>query len=162
MLKTPVGPPNPVDVKDLQILRLMGVQPFADWPRDQDHLKPSFFAKQLGMSVEAAKARVRKMENDGIIAGYEIYPNFSHLDLMCVGFMFHLPRPATAQTLVDLQSVDGIGIIERYLGPAIGIDLFEKTPSALDRRAQLVSRLVGATGHSRYASYPSAPVARRP
>src|SRR5688572_23467784 len=151
-----------LDVKDLQILRLMGVQPFADWPRDQDHLRPSYFAKQLGMSVEAAKTRVRRLEKDGIIAGYEIYPNTSHLGYMCVGYLFHLPRPATAQTMQDLQAVDGLGIIERYLGPAIGIDLFEKSPAALERRVQLVARLLGATHHARYASYPSAPVARRP
>lgn len=151
-----------MDVKDLQILRLMGVQPFADWPRDQDHLKPSYFAKQLGMSVEAAKARVRRMEKDGIIAGYEVYPNFSLLGYTCVGFLFHLPRPATAQTMADLQAVDGVGIVERYLGPAIRVDLFERSPSAMDRRVQLVSRILGATDHSRYAAYPSSPVARKP
>jgi DNA-binding Lrp family transcriptional regulator len=151
-----------LDVKDLQILRLMGVQPFADWPREQDHLKPSYFAKHLGLSVEAAKARVRRMEKDGIIAGYEVYPNFSLLGYTCVGFLFHLPRPATAQTMADLQAVDGVGIVERYLGPAIRVDLFERSPSAMDRRVQLVSRILGATDHSRYAAYPSSPVARKP
>lgn len=161
-LKMGHGLGRALDAKDLQILRLMGVQPFADWPRDQDHLKPSYFAKQLGMSPEAAKARVRRMEKDGIIAGYEIYPNFSLLGYTCVGFLFHLPRPATAQTMADLQAVDGVGIVERYLGPAIRVDLFERSPSALDRRVQLVSRLLGATGHSRYAAYPSGPVARQP
>lgn len=151
-----------MDDKDLKILRLMGVQPFADWPRDIDHLKPSYFAKQLGMSVEAAKARVRRLEKDGIIAGYEIYPNYSLLGYMCVGFLFHLPRPATAQTMADLQAVDGVGIVERYLGPAIRVDLVERSPSAMDRRVRLVSRILGATDHSRYAPYPSSPVARQP
>lgn len=151
-----------MDAKDLKILRLMGVQPFADWPRDPDHLRPSYFAKQLGMSVETAKTRVRRLEKDGIIAGYEIYPNTSHLGYMCVGYLFRLQRPATTQTMVDLQAVDGLGTIERYLGPAIGVDLFEKTQAALDRRVQLVARLLGATSHARYANYPSAPVARPP
>src|SRR5688572_31504992 len=91
-----------LDVKDLQILRLMGVQPFADWPRDQDHLKPSYFAKRLGMSPEAAKARVRRMEKDGVILGYELYPNYALLGYTCVGFLFDLERPATAQTMADL------------------------------------------------------------
>lgn len=151
-----------MDSKDLRILRLMGVQPFADWPRDPDHLRPSYFAKALGMTTEASKARVRRLEGDGIIAGYEIYPNFSLLGYMCVGFLFHLPRPATAQTMADLEAVDGVGVVERYLGPAIRVDLFEKSPAALDRRVHLVSRLLGATGHSRYAAYPSGPVARQP
>lgn len=151
-----------MDAKDLKILRLMGVQPFADWPRDQDHLRPSYFAKQLGMSVEAAKARVRRLEKEGIVSGYEVYPNSSHLGYMCVGYLFHLQRPATAQTMLDLQAIDGIGTIERYLGSAIGLDLFEKSPAALERRVQLVSRILGATHNARYASYPSAPVARRP
>jgi DNA-binding Lrp family transcriptional regulator len=151
-----------LDAKDLKILRLMGVQPFADWPRDPDHLRPSYLAKQLGMSVEAAKTRVRRLEKDGVISGYEIYPNTSHLGYLCVGYLFHLQRPATAQAMLDLQAVDNLGIIERYLGPAIGVDLFDKSPAALERRVQLVSRLLGATHHARYASYPSAPVARRP
>lgn len=151
-----------LDAKDLRILRLMGVQPFADWPRDRDHLKPSYAATQLGLSGEAAKTRIRRMEKEGIIAGYEIYPNFSLLGYVCVGFLFHLPRPATAQTMSDLRAVDGVGVVERYLGAAIRVDLFEKTPDALERRVQLVSRVLGATGHSRYAAYPSNPVARQP
>jgi len=161
-LKTTPALSGPLDAKDLRILRLMGVQPFADWPRDQDHLKPSYLAKQLGMSVVAAKARVRRLEKDGIIAGYEIYPNFSLLAYMCTGFLFHLPGPATSQTMSDLQAVDGVGVVERYLGPAIRVDLFEKSQPALDRRVQLVSRILGATRHSRYAAYPSSPVARQP
>ncbi len=152
----------PLDAKDLRILRLMGVQPFADWPRDRDHLKASYAATQLGLSAEAAKARVRRLEKEGVIAGYEIYPNFSLLGYVCVGFLFHLPRPATAQTMSDLRAVDGVGVVERYLGPAIRVDLFEKSPAALERRVQLVSRVLGATGHSRYAAYPSNPVARQP
>jgi DNA-binding Lrp family transcriptional regulator len=151
-----------LDAKDLKILRLMGVQPFADWPRGIDHLRPSFLAKQLGMSVEAAKSRVRRLEKDGIIIGYEIYPNTSHFGYSCVGYLFHLQRPATSQTMLDLQAVDGLGTIERYLGPAIGIDLFERSPAAFERRVQLVSRILGATHHARYASYPSAPVTHRP
>lgn len=152
----------PLDAKDLHILRLMGVQPFADWPRDQDHLRPSFLARQLGMSVEAAKARIRRLEADGVVSRYEIYPNYSHLGYMCSGFLFHLARPATAQVMSDLKSVDGVGIIERYLGSAIGVDIFERSAAALDRRVQLVARIVGATSHARYASYPSAPVSRKP
>jgi DNA-binding Lrp family transcriptional regulator len=151
-----------LDAKDLKILRLMGVQPFADWPRDPDHLRPSYLAKNLGMSVETAKTRVRRLEKDGVILGYYLYPNFGLLGYTCVGFLFDLERPATAQTMQDLQSVDGVGIIERYLGPAIGIDLFETSDAALERRVQLVSRLVRATGHARYANYPSAPVTRKP
>lgn len=151
-----------MDAKDLHILRLMGVQPFSDWPRDADHLKPSHFARRLGMSVEAAKARVRRMEKDGVILGYELYPNFSHLGLLCVGYLFRLERPASARTMEDLAAVDGLGIVERYLGPAVGVDVFERSGPAMDRRVELVSRLVGATSHSRYASYPSAPVARAP
>ncbi len=152
----------PLDAKDLRILRLMGVQPFADWPRDGDHLKASYAAAALGLSGEAAKARIRRMEKDGVIAGYEIYPNFSLLGYVCVGFLFHLPRPATAQSMSDLRAVDGVGVVERYLGPAIRVDLFEKSPDALERRVQLVTRVLGATGHSRYAAYPSNPVARQP
>ena len=151
-----------MDAKDLHILRLMGVQPFADWPRDIDHLRPSHFAKKLGMSVEAAKARVRRMEKEGIILGYELYPNFSHLGYMCVGYLFRLGKPATSRTMEDLAAVDGLGIIERYLGSAMGIDVFEKSTAAMDRRVELVSRLLGASAHSRYASYPSAPVGRSP
>lgn len=149
-----------MDAKDLRILRLMGVQPFADWPRDRDHLKASYAATALGLSGEAAKARIRRLEKEGVIAGYEIYPNFSLLGYVCVGFLFHLPRPATAQNVSDLRAVDGVGVVERYLGPAIRVDLFERSPDALERRVQLVSRVLGATGHSRYAAYPSNPVAR--
>jgi DNA-binding Lrp family transcriptional regulator len=151
-----------LDAKDLRILRLMGVQPFADWPRDQDHLRPSFLAKHLGMSVEAAKARVRRMEKDGVIAGYELYPNYSLLGYTCVGYLFNLERPATAKTMGDLLAVDNVGMVERYMAPAIGIDLFDKTPAALDRRVQLLSTLLGAKSHARYASYPAGPVGRQP
>lgn len=142
-----------MDANDLKILRLMGVQPFADWPRDIDHLKPSYLGKQLGMSVVSAKARVRRLEAEGIISGYEVYPNFSLLSYMCAGFLFHLPGPASSQTMRDLQAVDGVGVVERYLGPAIRVDLFEKSQPALDRRVQLVSRILVKDLKARYEEY---------
>jgi DNA-binding Lrp family transcriptional regulator len=153
--------PFPLDAKDLGILRLMGVQPFVDWPRPLDHLKASFFAKRLGISLDTAKARVRRMEESGLIAGYEIYPNFALLGYTAVGFLFRLQQPTAPKTMRDLQSVDGIGNVERFIGSAMCMDIYDRSPAGLDRRVQLVQRLLGATENIRYANYPTIPVPRK-
>jgi DNA-binding Lrp family transcriptional regulator len=151
-----------VDAKDLQILRLIGVQPFADWPRDPDHLKPSYLARRLGLGLEAAKARVRRMEREGVIAGYEIYPNYALLGLLAAGYLFRLPGPATARTMEDLQAIDGVGSVERFLGSAVCLDLYDRSPAGLERRVQLVSRVLGASECVRFAAFPWHRVVRAP
>lgn len=137
----------------------MGVQPFLDWPRDIDHLKPTFFARELKLSPETAKNRVRRMEKDGLIQAFEIYPNLALLGLQRSSYMFQVSDvSAKNRGLRDLDAIEGVGSVENFLGPQVGLEIFHRTPAERERRVQLVCRFLGGATALAYVPQASLPV----
>ena len=65
----------------MAILREMGIQPYGALPRSPEMLKAPAVAKRLGANPERVADRIARMAEVGILLGYEVYPNYRHLNL---------------------------------------------------------------------------------
>ena len=129
----------------MDILRHMGLQPFLAWPHPPDNLRPSHIARALGVTPETVKERVSRMEADGVISGYEIYPNLRHLGVHATTYHFRVGegRPKE-QGLADVKNVEGVVGVFDYIGPTVCVDLAYRHPKELERKVGLVARLLDA------------------
>lgn len=136
----------------------MGVQPFGDWPRDIDHLKPAYFARVLKLAPGTAKARVRRLEKDGVITGYEIYPSWTQLGMYRAAYLFHCPDlKLKAEALPALHRVEGAIGLEEFLGPGIGLEFCYRNEDELRRRVKRTSALLGDATPMAYVPFPALP-----
>jgi DNA-binding Lrp family transcriptional regulator len=148
-----------VDPTDLKIVRLMGIQPFGDWPRDIDHLKPTHHARVLKLAPGTAKARVRRLEKEGVIAGYEIYPNWTQLGLFRASYLFRCPDARVKEkALPALDQLEGVIGVENFLGAEVGMEFCHRGPNELERRVKLTSKLLGDASAVGYVPFPSLPI----
>jgi DNA-binding Lrp family transcriptional regulator len=134
-----------VDGLDVDILRHMGLLPFLAWPHPPENLRPGRVARQLGVSPDTVKDRIARLEAEGVIAGYEIHPNFRHLGVTATTFHFRVADPRhKARGVEDLRNVDGVVGVFDYLGPTVCVDLAFRHPRELERKVELVARLLMA------------------
>ncbi len=122
----------------------MGIQPFVSGARGPDALKPSRIARDLDVSVKTAKARVLRLEEEGVLAGYQIYPNLRHLGVQWRSFFYRVPAERKEGLNPALRAVEGLVHIFDFFGPDLCVDLYFRDQPELERRLRLVSELVGA------------------
>jgi len=150
-----------MDALDVRIVRQLGIQPFAMWPHHPDELKPSALAKRLDVSVDAVKDRLRRMEREGVLHGYEIYPNFRHADFEVSSYHFRLTDEGKrARAAQDAEKVDGVLGITGFLGTDVCVDICYQSPQELQRRMSLLSRLMADAPPNTFFDYPLPPVHR--
>ncbi|HVM45801.1 MAG TPA: Lrp/AsnC family transcriptional regulator [Candidatus Thermoplasmatota archaeon] len=134
-----------MDGLDLDILRAMGLQPFQGGARPPDRLRPSRIARELGVSADTVTARIERMQDEGVIRGFEVYPNFGHLGVTATTYHFLVgDRRAKARRLEDVRNVEGVVGIFDFVGSAVCVDLAYRHPRELERKVELVARLLGA------------------
>ncbi len=122
----------------------MGIQPFVYGARGPDALKPSRIADGLDVSVKTAKARLQRLEDEGVVAGYQIYPNLRHLGVHWRSYFFRVPSEKKEGLNPALVAVEGLVHIYDFFGPDLCIDLCYRDQPELERRLRLVSELLGA------------------
>lgn len=133
-----------VDDVDVGTLRSLGLQGFQTWPHGPNDLKPSVIAKRLGMSVDAVRDRIARMEKSGIIAGYELTPNLRLFGHEVTSFHFRLAEGTRrGRTLKEAEAVDGVCSVTGFLSHDVCIDIAHRTPEELERRVQVLGRLLG-------------------
>lgn len=133
-----------MDAIDIRIVRELGFQPFASWPHPPDQMRPAALAKLLGLGVDAVKERLRRLHREGIIRGYEIYPNFRHFASAVTSYRFRLANEAQrARAVQDAERVDGVCGVIGFMGSDLCVDVCHSTPQELDRRLSLLSSLMG-------------------
>lgn len=130
-----------MDVTDLRIIRAMGLRPFETWPRDPERFRPGYLGEACGVSPETVKTRLQRMQAEGILTGYEIYPNVRHFGLKQTSFHLHLPQERKARAQEDLKPLDGLVGLYDFLGPDLCVDLCYRDDADLKRKLQLISRL---------------------
>lgn len=67
-----------MDALDVRILRTMGTVPSVPRPKDPDAFKTSHVAESVGTTARTVRTRLRAMEEEGVILGYQILPNLAH------------------------------------------------------------------------------------
>lgn len=133
-----------MDALDIQLLRTMGLQPFVYGARGPDALKPSRIAHELDVSVKTAKTRLQRLEEEGVIAGYQIYPNLRHLGVQWRSYFYRVPPEKKEGLNPALQAVEGLVHIFDFFGPDLCVDLYFRDQPELERRLRLVTELLGA------------------
>jgi len=140
-----------VDATDIRIIRTMGLQPYGRQPRPAECLRPRFIAGRLGLSVEAVRDRVARMEAVGVIEGYEICPNLRLLGFESSCFYLRMDDHADVdQVAAKIRSVEGIVGIYTFTEPDMCINLAYRTPPDLQRKLKL---LIGLAGDARLSKY---------
>jgi DNA-binding Lrp family transcriptional regulator len=136
-----------MDALDIRILRAMGIRPYERRPKHPDAMKPSHLAKAVDTTVVTVKERVARMEEAGILAGYQIYPNFRHLGVTAGGYFFQLPDRDTRRSVVDqMAKLEGLLELHDFLGGGVCADFVFAGPEDLASKLAFLSRCTGDYG----------------
>lgn len=136
-----------MDVLDIRILRTMAIRPFGADAKDPRMLQPSHLARALGVTVDTVKARLRRMQEAGLLVGFQIFPNLRHLERTGSAWLFQVHEDRDKEQVVQtLREVEGLLGVHDYLGRAICLDVAYRDTEDLRR---LLDRCVGATGDIR-------------
>src|SRR5688572_12512390 len=112
----------------------MGLQPFLTWPHPPERLKATKIAKDLGLSPETVKERIARLEKDGTIQGYEVYPNFRHLGLLSTTYHFRVPDTTQkTRALEQVGRAEGVVGVYNFVGPDVCVDLAHRGGRDLTR-----------------------------
>jgi len=132
-----------MDALDVGILRIMGIRPFARWPRPQGTLKPAAVARELEQREQTVRDRLDRMESAGVIRGYHLWPNLRHIDMAIRSVHWELDHAPNDETLERLKVVEGVVGALRFYGPHVCFDLGHVGDAQHERRAEVVGHLLG-------------------
>lgn len=105
-----------MDAIDVGIIRSMDVRPYGDRPKDPDALKPSRIARALGTTHVTVRERVARMEDAGVIAGYQLYPNLRHLGRAASAYLVRVPdEDRKARALEAVEGMEGLLEVHNFL-----------------------------------------------
>jgi len=97
-----------IDETDLQILEIL---------QDKARIPNAEIARQIGMAPSAVLERIRKLENQGIISGYEVRLNPEHFGQKLSAFVFIEATQVGTDTLFEqLANITGVQEIHQVAG----------------------------------------------
>lgn len=143
-----------MDETDVRILRALGFTPFQNGVRGPDAIRPSHVAARLGLNADLVKDRIRKLEDQGVIQGYEAFPNLRQLGLAQTTVHYNVDGRAKARAVDKLPAMEGISGVFEFVGPGICVDVYYRNPGELERRLRLVSSLGDLPAPARLFDYP--------
>lgn len=133
-----------VDALDVRIIRAMGIRPYDRRAQLPDALKPSTLAKAVDSTVVTVKERIARMEELGVIAGYQIFPNLRHLDLAGRGYFFRIPADdAKGDVVGRMAGLDGLLELHDFLGGGVCADFAFQGPQDLAAKLAYLSERSG-------------------
>lgn len=151
-----------MDGVDVRILRVMGVRPYDRRPKDPELLRAPRIARELGTTVNTVKDRVGRMETAGVIAGYQIVPNFHHLRLQAGAHKFKIVDEKRKDEAVRVaRSLDGILEVHDFLGPSLCVDFAYHDATSQGEKVRALSEASGDTDPIRFYERAMPPVGRQ-
>ncbi|MBW3582106.1 MAG: winged helix-turn-helix transcriptional regulator [Euryarchaeota archaeon] len=151
-----------MDALDILILRELGIEPFIGWRERTPGQRTSGIAKRLGKSVQLVKDRIARMETEGVITGYRVFPNLGHLGLRLTVHHVMSPEVPSPERMQRLSAVDGLLKMVWFLDSGLCIGLAHTDDGERQRRNDVLSRLIGADGPTKVLyECPFPDVARR-
>ena len=132
-----------LDDRDVAILEAMRVYPFNGTPHGPDALRPAGLAQRTGFSIDLVKDRVARMERQGIIVGYQIYPNLHQLGLEETILHITVPLEARDRFFAEVDALEGVVGVSRFVGESACIDLTHASPADRDDKTQALMALAG-------------------
>lgn len=151
-----------MDELDVRIVRAMGTRPYERRPKDPEALKPARIAEALGTSVNTIKARIARMEEAGVIAGYKLWPNLRHLGLAGEAYYFRSPLDEEKEAaLKEIATLQGLIEVHDFLGRGFCVDFTHDRPADLDGKLGALSKSTGDQRPLKFYEREMPPVERR-
>lgn len=142
-----------MDETDFRLLQAMGFAPYLPGVPPADARKPTHLAKRVGLGTKATKERIARMEAEGIIAGYQAFPNLRQIAVAWKSFHFRVPDDRKAAFLAALRRTDGyVGHFE-FVGQDVCVDLCW---SDAERLGAALGGLQGLAGAAPWEFYENA------
>lgn len=133
-----------MDRLDLEILQTMGFVPWGREPIGFDTLSTGYIADEVSTTTVTVRERIDRMEEDGVVTGYQVYPSFSQLGIDGGGYVFEVDDPdEKAQAFEEVRLLDGVVDVTDLMGPELLVGLGFRTDSELERRLRLIGRHTG-------------------
>lgn len=150
-----------MDALDISIIDAMGIYPYGQMPNPAERLRPSHIARKLKASLNTVKARVASMEEAGIIAGYQVTPNFNHFGLRPTAYMFNVTEEDRG-SVADEEVAREAGLLEvhDYLGHGLCLVFVYEDEQGLARRLERFSKHTGDPSPSMFFDWRLPPVDR--
>lgn len=153
--------PPGVDAIDVAILREIGVQPYGASPRPPPTLKAPAIAKRLGLNAERVADRLTRMEESKLLLGYDVYPNYRHLnlDVACYYLRFRDDAAAT-RAIEEATRIAGIAGAYAFVGGEVNASACGATRADADRKVALLAQVAGASDSRKLYDLVTPPVRR--
>lgn len=133
-----------MDELDISILRTIGFLPFGPHPKDPEVFKSSYIAEQVGTTARTVRTRLRAMEEDGLLQGYQVIPNFAHLGLEVEGHYFvssvETGKDDAIESALELPRMTAV---HDFLGDGVCLEFGFSNPQ---ERTETLERLAEITG----------------
>lgn len=133
-----------MDALDVRIIRAMGIRPYEKRPKDPHALKPSRIAERVDVTPETVKARLKGMEEAGVIRGYKTIPNLRHLGLSGEAWFFRFPEDEAKDARIpSLTALDGILELHDFLGRGLCVDFASRDAADRDEKIARIAKTLG-------------------
>lgn len=133
-----------MDALDVRIIRAMGIRPYEKRPKDPNALKPSRIAERVEVTPATVKARLKGMEEAGVIRGYKTIPNLRLLGLSGEAWFFRFPEDEAKDARIPtLTSLDGLLELHDFLGRGLCVDFASRDAADRDAKIAEIAKALG-------------------
>lgn len=129
-----------MDALDLRLLEAMGTDPWRGDRPDPRGLHPAFLADATGATTETVRQRIARMEDIGVICGYEAYPEPGQLSLDVTRLHVDPPGEDTADIVDGIGLIDGVLEIDDLVGQGLSVLLGHRDEAERDRRTDAIAQ----------------------
>jgi DNA-binding Lrp family transcriptional regulator len=113
--------------------------------------------RRLDLDEETVRARVKKLQESGVIAGWSVFLNPRVLGRAMVRVGLALADEAAKdRVLPALRAMDGVQLIFDHYGPSLGVVFMQEPGRALERQLEVLAALTGSTPHVSPVTFPPA------
>jgi len=130
-----------MDAKDVRIFCEMAFTSTSFSAVRDRHVSPSAIGKTIGLDEKTVRIRIRKMEEDGFIKHYQVFPSLSLFGLNIIGlYRFEALNLATKRNVIEYtHQVPRVLETLDYLGQAVSISFAGASPQDVQESANAMA-----------------------
>lgn len=135
-----------MDLTDLRILQAMGIQFFGPRPLDRKDFRAPELAKRVGVDEKTVRARLARMQESGLLDGYDLFPNLRLFGLQEGVLYYFAMDPEEKETaFATLGKTRRVTLVHDFFkGPFCVVYAYPQEDPA--RRHEEIDALMGRKG----------------